>query len=77
MSDLFLLTAAREQDFSKEQIGAELGGDILMHIRASIDSQNAAEVVRLRNRERIELLGAEHRPSFQIRYSENPPATKS
>lgn len=44
-----LLNAAREQGFSKEQIEAELGGDIEAHIRASIDRQNVAEETRLRN----------------------------
>lgn len=44
-----LLNAAHEQDFSKEQIEAELGGDIESFIRASIDRQNAAEETRLRN----------------------------
>lgn len=44
-----LLNAAREQGFSKEQVEAELGDDLEAYIRASIDRQNVAEGVRLRD----------------------------
>lgn len=42
-----LVRAAEGQGFSKEQMEAELGGDIDAYIRASIDTQNAAENDRL------------------------------
>ncbi|WJR77356.1 hypothetical protein [Bradyrhizobium sp. NP1] len=44
-----LLRAAEAQGFSKEQVEAELGGDIYAHIRARIDRQNEAEAKRLGN----------------------------
>ncbi|OPH82724.1 hypothetical protein [Nitrobacter vulgaris] len=44
-----LVSAAREHGFSKEQIEAELEGDVKTYIRASIDRQNAAEDTRLRD----------------------------
>ena len=42
-----LVRAAEGQGFSKQQIEAELGGDIYEYIRASIDRQNKAEDQRL------------------------------
>ena len=42
-----LLSAAHAQGFSKEQIEAELGGDVEAYIRARIDRQNTAEETRL------------------------------
>jgi len=38
-----LVRAAEGQGFSREQMEAELGGDIYAFIRASIDLQNADE----------------------------------
>jgi hypothetical protein len=43
-----LVRAAEEQGFSKQQIEAELGGDIYAIIRSSIDRQNQSEEERLR-----------------------------
>jgi hypothetical protein len=43
-----LVHAAEDQSFSKQQIEAELGGDIYAHIRARIDSLNAEETARLK-----------------------------
>jgi hypothetical protein len=45
-----LLNAARDQGFSKDQIEAELGGELELYIRGSIDRQNAAEEIRLRHK---------------------------
>ena len=42
-----LIRAAEDQGFSKQQIEAELGGDIFAYIRFSIDQQNDAEHERL------------------------------
>jgi hypothetical protein len=36
------------QGFTKQQMETELGGDIYAYIRASIDSQNSAEAIRLK-----------------------------
>jgi hypothetical protein len=44
-----LLAAAKAQGFTKEQMEAELGGDLDAYIRASIDRQNRGETARLRN----------------------------
>jgi hypothetical protein len=43
-----LVTAAEAQGFSRDQVEAELGGDIHGFIRNSIDSQNADETTRLK-----------------------------
>jgi hypothetical protein len=42
-----LVEAAGGQGFSRQQIEAELGGDICAYIRASIDRQNKSEDQRL------------------------------
>jgi len=44
-----LVRAAEGQGFSREQMEAEIGGDIYAFIRASIDLQNADETARLKN----------------------------
>jgi hypothetical protein len=49
-----LIRAAEDQGFSKQQIEAELGGDIYAYIRSSIDQQNDAEHERLEKTSRSE-----------------------
>jgi hypothetical protein len=49
-----LIRAAEDQGFSKQQIEAELGGDIYAYIRSSIDQQNDAEDERLEKTSRSE-----------------------
>ena len=41
-----LVRAGEDQGFTKQQMEAELGGDLYAHIRASIDSQNKSEIKR-------------------------------
>ena len=43
-----LVRAAEAQGFAKQQIEAELGGDIYDFIRASIDRQNTEQAARLK-----------------------------
>jgi hypothetical protein len=47
-----LVRAAEAQGFTKEQVEAELGGDLAGYIRTSIDKQNKAEDDRLRKNEK-------------------------
>ena len=49
-----LIRAAEDQGFSKQQVEAELGGDIYAYIRSSIDQQNDAEHERLEKTSRSE-----------------------
>jgi hypothetical protein len=43
-----LVRAAAGQGFTRQQMEAELGGDLYAYIRASIDQQNQDETTRLK-----------------------------